>query len=618
MRKLSRALLFLAAALSQVNLGQAQSNYELYRFTTFAGSPGNRGSIDGPLADARFDFPSGVALDGAGNLYVADERPHLIRKIAPAGIVSTLAGTPHAQGSADGVGSAARFFNPYGITVGPDNNIYVTETNNHTIRRITPGGVVTTVAGLALNPGSADGTGSAARFSFPRGIAADNAGNLYVADGQNRTIRKITPAGVVTTFAGSAGNAGSADGNGSAAQFQSPTGIAVDNAGNIYVGDGPTIRKITLTADVTTLAGLAGSPGSADGIGSAARFTTAAGLAVDVEGNVYVGDTGSRTVRKVTPAAVVTTLAGLAGSGGYFDGTGSAVRFDAPTGLAVDSAGRLFLAESGPQSSTIRLGVPVSQLLNISTRVRVQTGNNTLIGGFIVTGTHPKTVMIRAIGPSLANSGVQGFLPDPTLELYASSGAFIVSNDDWKNAFNASAMQATGIAPSHDFESAILATLSQNQGYTAVVRGKGSATGLGLVEVYDLDKGSGSVLANISSRGLVETADNVMIGGFILGGSDGASRVIVRGLGPSLSQSAIGNPLPDPTLELYNGNGILIASNDNWADTQQAEVEETGIPPGNGLESAIVRTLPAGPYTAILADKERRNGIALVEVYDLD
>ena len=194
-------------------------------------------------------------------------------------------------------------------------NVYVADASNDTIRKITPAGVVTTLAGSPGQTGSADGTGSAARFYSPRGVAVDAAGNVYVADTFNDTIRKITPAGVVTTLAGTAGQSGSADGTGSAARFDDPDGVAVDGAGNVYVADSATTRSARSrpAGVVTTLAGTAGQAGSADGTGSAARFNDPDGVAVDAAGNVYVADTSNDTIRKITPAGVVTTLAGIAG-----------------------------------------------------------------------------------------------------------------------------------------------------------------------------------------------------------------------------------------------------------------------------------------------------------------
>ena len=315
--------------------------------TTLAGLAGNRGSADGTGSDARFYNPYGVAADSAGNLYVADTSNHTIRKVTPGNLVTTLAGLAGNAGSANGTGSSARFSAPEGVAVDSAGNVYVAENSNHTIRKVTPGGVVTTLAGLAGSYGSADGTGSNARFYYPRGVAADSAGNLYVADTYNRTIRKVTPGGVVTTLAGVAGSYGSADGTGSAAQFYVPYGVAVDSAGNVYVADScnGTIRKVTPAGVVTTLAGLAESYGSADGSGSLARFAAPCGVAVDSAGNVYVGDTGNETIRKITPGGVVTTLAGLAGSYGSADGTGSGARFSDPRGVALDSAGNVYVAD---------------------------------------------------------------------------------------------------------------------------------------------------------------------------------------------------------------------------------------------------------------------------------
>ncbi len=326
-------------------LSRAQTDYT---FATFAGSGGESSSKDGTGTAASFLNPNGVAMDGSGNVYVADTGNQTIRKITPAGVVTTLAGSVGAIGSTDGIGSAARFYYPRGIAVDTAGELFVADSGNLTIRKITPAGAVTTMAGSAGVYGSTDGIGSAASFSTPYAIAVDGSGNVFVAETYTHVIRKITPGGVVTTLAGSAGEIGNTDGSGSNARFGLPYGIAAGSSGNIYVADGygPTIRKISPDRSVTTLAGVAGYGGSTDGTGTAARFAIPYGVAVDAAENVFVSDNSADTVRKITPAGVVTTLAGVAGRGGFTDGTGTAARFNQPTGLACDGGGNLVIADA--------------------------------------------------------------------------------------------------------------------------------------------------------------------------------------------------------------------------------------------------------------------------------
>jgi len=307
---------------------------------------------------AGFNAPRGVAIDRGGNVYIADYLNSTIRKIEPAGVVTTLAGSARLPGTADGTGSEARFTHPTGLAIDNGGNIYVADSDNHTIRKITPTGKVTTLAGAARIAGSADGTGNEARFNQPLGVATDSTGNIYVADSLNRTIRKITASGIVTTLAGSAGNRGSTDGTGGAARFDSPAAVATDGDGNVYVSEmfNNTIRKITPSGAVMTLAGVPGffKTGSADGTGSAARFTNPAGIATDRDGNIYVADWVNATIRKITPAGVVTTFAGFPSkpktrAGGRccnVNGVGSAARFAGPYGLATDSSGSIYVADA--------------------------------------------------------------------------------------------------------------------------------------------------------------------------------------------------------------------------------------------------------------------------------
>ena len=236
----------------------------------------------------------------------------------------------------------------------------------------------------------------------------------------------------------------------------------------------------------------------------------------------------------------------------------------------------------------------------------------------MITGNSPKKVAIRGMGPSLQSAGFFGSaLADPTLELRGPDNSLIATNDNWRdNPVWAAELEAMGLAPAFDFESAIMATLPPGA-YTAIVGGKNGATGMGLVEVYDLDPAGDAQLANISTRGLVRTGDNVVIGGFILGGDTGQASVLLRAIGPSLTAVGVANALANPTLELRDSNGVLLQYNDNWKDSQQAAIEATGVPPQNDLESAILATLLPGSYTAIAAGKDGSMGVGLIEVYNL-
>jgi len=351
-------------------------------------------------------------VDATGNVYVADAGNHLIRKITPAGVVSTVAGRANVSGSADGTGSAALFSRPTGVAVGPTGDIFAADTGNNTIRRITPAGVVTTLAGSAGFSGSTDGNGSAARFSGPRrltvdasgvvfvadtsnnsirkvtatgdvstlasgaglsgpeGIAVDLAGNTYVAENYGAVVHRITAGGSITTLAGLSGAVGANDGIGSSAYFYSPKGMSLDAAGNLYLADwgNNTIRKVTLSGIVTTVAGLAEqyAKGYADGTGAIARFRDPQGVAVDSTGNVYVSDMGNHVIRKITPTGVVSTLAGSPDASGNGDGTGNAARFLAPDGLAIDPSGMLYTTDSG---NGIRKITPAGVVTTLATGV---------------------------------------------------------------------------------------------------------------------------------------------------------------------------------------------------------------------------------------------------------
>ena len=330
------------------NLYVADANNNEIRFitpaglvSTFAGST-TLGSSDGQGAAAGFDQPQGFAVDASGNVYVADTWNFKIRVITSAGLVSTLAGST-IKGYSDGQGTAASFNQPSGITVDASGNLYIADAGNNEVRKITPGGLVSTFAGIFQ---AANGQGTAANFYHPRGITVDASGNVYVADRDNNEIRLITPAGLVSTFAGSI-TSGNVNGQVTVASFNAPSGLAIDAYGNMYIGDmfNQGIRKITSAGVVSDFAGQAVA-GHTDGQGSAAGFWTPIGVAVDASGNIYIADTGNNEIRKITPGGLVSTLAGRTNAGN-FDGQGSASGFNTPDGVAVDASGNVYVADSG-------------------------------------------------------------------------------------------------------------------------------------------------------------------------------------------------------------------------------------------------------------------------------
>ena len=339
---------------------------------------------------------------------------------------------------------------------------------------------------------------------------------------------------------------------------------------------------------------------------------------------------GLGTIFQLTPAGVYTTVYSFPNTGM----SGAGTTGQQPRGTLLQTSDGNFVgttpAGGAAGAGTVyRLNVNAGGgvLGNISTRLSVGTGDNVAIGGFIVTGQDAKTLLIRGIGPSLTAFGVAGALANPTLELHQGSTT-LATNDNWKindqtGQSQEAAIRATTIPPSNDLESAILVTLNPGT-YTAVLGGKNSA-GVGLVEVYDLSRPSNSKVANISTRGFVDTGDNALIGGLIVGTGSGpgnVSKVLVRAIGPSLANFGVANALADPTLELHDPNGVILATNDNWktasdGTSQQAEIEATTIPPSNNSESALVAVLGPGNYTAVVRGAGNSKGVALVEAYNL-
>lgn len=332
------------ALVTTIAISDGQSFVNTGAVSLVAGATnGSYGSTDATGSVARFWSPKGIVFDAAGNAYVGDSANHRIRKVTPEGGVTTFAGST--SGFTDAAGTEAQFDQPHGLAIDRGGNLYVADKYNHRIRKISPEGDVTTLAGSG-NEGFADGAGTAAHFADPEGVAVDRNGNVYVADRGNHRIRKITSAGVVTTLAGS-GAIGLLNGAGSAARFDGPTSLAVDSAGNVFVADAlnHVIRKITPTGVVTTLAGT-GTSGFADGEGASAQFKSPGALAINSNGVLFVADLQNYRVRKVARSGAVSTVAGNGTSSSMVDGVGTLAQFTFPRGIGVSATGLLYVADN--------------------------------------------------------------------------------------------------------------------------------------------------------------------------------------------------------------------------------------------------------------------------------
>ena len=616
---------------------QAQESAN-WSVSTVAGAAGQSGSADGAGTAAQFNGPRGIAIDSSGTLYIADTFNNTIRKITSDGNVTTWAGAAGAAGFVDGAAGTARFNQPAGLAVDSSGSVYVADSANNAIRKITGDGTVSTLAGTASSAGSADGTGASASFNQPVGVAVDGAGNVYVADSGNSELRKITSGGVVTTIQSTAGSA----------QFNNPYGIAVDGNGTLYVADtfNNAVRTVSTSGDASTLAGSSkGTSGSSDGASSSALFSGPSAVAVSSSGTVYVTESGNNDVRSIG-SGVVNTIAGTSSGSGTVDGAGNFAYFYAPQGVAVGSDGTLYVCDT--LNSTVRKLVraevtytpppssgptdPTVRFSNISTRSFVGTGGNILIGGFIIGGTSPKQVLVRAGGPALIAQGLaaSSVLADPMLTLYSGSTA-IASNDDWSSdpTQAAAIQQASTVANTVQYttgskDAAVVMTLNPG-GYTAQVTGKNGTTGIALIEVFELTSDGNSRLVNISTRSRVQGGAGVQIAGFIITGSS-PKRVLIRSGGPFLT-TMLPNPsaaLTDPVLQLYQGSTV-IATNDDWSSdpthaavVQQACTDAGAVPYTTGSkDAALVMTLNPGGYTAIVTGKDGAQGIALIEVDEL-
>lgn len=342
-------LLLASLALLSGTSASIRAQDVVYAYTNYAGLPGTSGTNDGPVGSARFHNPAGLAVSPDGCLFVADMSNHTVRRISAAGAVTTFAGIPGQSGKVDGPAATARFNQPFFLAFDKATNLYVSELLNHTIRRITPTGQVSTFVG-------GDG-----QFNRPAEMAFDAGGNLYVADTANHVIRVVTPGGVVVTLAGRVGDGGSVDGRAANAQFYYPNSLTVDAGANIYISDSgnDTIRRITPAGDVSTLAGATRQKASVDGNGPIARFYQPYGLSLDSKGNLLVADSGNYTIRRISQAGEVTTVGGSPGQAGTADGIGKSARFASPSAIVFGTNGTIYISD--PFNHRVTRGTPTKQ-----------------------------------------------------------------------------------------------------------------------------------------------------------------------------------------------------------------------------------------------------------------
>jgi len=827
-RRIPRAATIIASLFAASVPGlRGQDSAPVFLFSTLAGTPRISGSTDGVGAAARFDYPSGVAVDATGNVYVADDRNGTIRKITAAGVVTTLAGKAGSFGQVDAAGAAARFSAPLStqpgapvfvgvpfvigkaIAAAPDGTLFVADQGNFAVRKISPAGTVTTLAGGST--GNVDDTGPAAQFGSLRGLKVDANGNVLLADLQNETVRRIAPEGNVSTVAGHPwfrfsvipgqilpGMPPAAkDGDRATATFMSVVDVAVSAAGEIHALDqafAGAVRRIAADGGVTTIAGaLADVSGTlADGSGGDVRFSIPSGLAVDGDGSLLVADLGNRRIRWVARNGTVATVGG--GDSGTADGLGANATFLSPFALCVDREGNLYVADtlshtirkgtrvrkptitSQPQdqfasggsdvtlsvaatsivpltyqwvrngtaipgatspslvlpaagdttagsyvvvvanaaggttsnvalvtqqrpptitrqpvaqsllggqtlvltvsasgasslsyqwqkdgsnipgatnatftlgsvraedagtyrvviasatgsvtTEAVRVTVNTSRIANLSIRSVLRPGSPLLTLGFVVAGGN-KELLTRAVGPGLRQFNVETAHADPRMALY--SGDLVLgSNDDWPTAPNVLAIVdasrrvgAFGL-PAGSADAAILSSVLAGA-YTAQISGPANREGIVLVELYDANSDVASRLVNVSTRGQVGTGDDLLVGGFVITGN-GSKTLLIRAIGPTLAGFGVAGTLVDPRLDLFAAGGTApLVGNDNWGGAREltdafAAVGAFALGSNNSGDAVLLVTLDPGSYSAQVSGVGGTVGEALLEIYEV-
>lgn len=607
-----------------------------------AGTAGFGGARNGSAGTARFLYPKGVAIGAGGIVYVADTFNQAIRKVEPDGTVSTFAGSLGIKGSVDGSGANARFSDPVGIAADSSGNLFVADRTGQVIRKITPSGVVSTLAGLANNEGSADGAGNAARFNFPTGIGVDAAGNVYVSDTFNQTIRKITPNGIVTTLAGVAGQSGSSDGPATVARFRFPNGIATDAGGNVFVADGSNavIRKINTAGDVTTISGKALERGSVDGIGVNVRFQTPLGIAVTQTGDIWISDVdltnSAGIIRKGTflsPPQTIQNPAGRTITAGQSVNFAAAASGTAPityhwqrlpagqsnwvnllNGLDVSGATSPSLTLTNVplvlNGDQFRLAFTNPQGTAFSEPARLTV--NALVFPVMIT-TPPVNQSVQVGQPASFTVTTSGTAP-----ITYRWEALLPTGGTWFDVTTRPETYTGGNTPSVG----IAATTLLQNGIQFRVTVSNSLSNLTSLPVTLTVLGVSSRLFNLSVRAPAGSQENTLILGFGTRGT-GTKSLLLRVVGPTLERLDVGGFMPDPTLTLYNSSSpVAIGSNNDWGGGASllATMESVGAfsLPSISKDAALATSLPAGTYTVHASGNQGSSGVVLIEAYDAD
>jgi sugar lactone lactonase YvrE len=581
--------------------------------TTVAGSRNNSGSTDGPASSARFRFPGGVTVAVDGTLYVTDGN-NTVRKVATDGVVSTLAGRTGFSGSTDGSGSNALFDDPTDLAVDASGNVYVADFSNHTIRKVTPAGVVTTLAGLAGATGSTDGTGAAARFFDPRGICVDAAGNVYVADRWNHLVRKITPQGVVTTVAGRARSSGNVDGVGGEARLTSPQDLAIDGAGNLYVLEwtGSVVRRISPDGMVSTLAGKWNQLGFANGTGTEATFRWPISIAVTPQGTVYLSDE-NHTIRRGVPnpasaltissqpAAVAATTGGVISLSVVASGSGALTYQWRKDGTNITGAtGATFTLTNAQATNAGNYTVVVRSALGaIASAGAAVTVGATVVAAPAITA-QPAAVTALAGGEAVFSVTSSGS-PAPTFQ-WRKGGAAIAGATQ-------STLRLTSVTAASAGTYTVVITSSAgtvtSQAATLVVTTPNPGRLINL-----------SILTSIANEG-----DSFTMG-YVVGGANttGAKPLVVRAVGPSLGALGVGGTLDDPKIELFAG-ATKTGDNDNWGGTTALSNAMAGVGAfayagATSRDAAAAFSATAGDNSVKVSAAGTGTGTVIAEVYD--